>query len=417
LHLTPLSFDYYFCIWRTGQGKDGLSFAYDVGWQKRGTGRSYNSQSGHGVLIGHYSKKIVSYTIRSKSCRRCDMGHKKNDHNCKQNYDGSSKGMEADIAVELFTENPLFAKHHVFGARLIMDNDSATIASLRAVSAHSIELWSDKNHSVKAFSNSMYGMSLPKPMIEYFTNTLSNAIAENKNRPQDLAESLKSIIPHAFGDHAYCKFHEEKENYEYKRLPGKKPLEGQSLRTSLEELMGRYINNVDKLAPAASTQINENFNNIVANKCPKSKHYSGSESLNYRVAAAVCQKNSGHTYIDEVFKKVGVSPTHAGLKFRKIKENKVKKKRLFTSSRDGKVKRKLLKNKKSSKSNVRRNEGVSYESNIGLSGVFNIPIDRVEPSSSSPSENEVKNFKIVFFDIETTGLSASDQIVQVYIHI
>ncbi|XP_066600064.1 uncharacterized protein [Prorops nasuta] len=344
------------------------------------------------------------------------MGHNKGDHDCRYNYDGSSKGMEASIAVELYTKNPLFIKHHVFGARLIMNNDSATIASLRAVSNHNIELWADKNHSVKAFSNSMYGMSLPKPVIDYFTNTLSNVIAKHKNRPQDLAHTLRSIVPHAFGDHTQCTFHEEKENYVYSKVPGKKPLEGESLRMSLEELMGRYVNNVDKLAPAASTQINENCNNIVASKCPKSKHYSGSEALNYRVAAAVCQKTLGHTYIDEIFKKIGISPTHKGLKFRKIKQEKVIKKRLLASSRDGKIRRRFLKTKKSSKnSSVQRNEGLSYQSDIGLTGILDIPIDNVELSFSGPANNEIeiKQLVIVYFDLETTGLSTSDQIVQI----
>ena len=95
---------------------------------------------GHGVLVGHYSKKIVSYAIRSKNCRKCSLGHKKTDHDCRQNYEGSAKGMEADMAAELYTRNPLFEKHKGFGARLIMDNDSSTIAGLRKISVHSIEL-------------------------------------------------------------------------------------------------------------------------------------------------------------------------------------------------------------------------------------------------------------------------------------
>jgi len=81
--------------------------------------------------------------VRSKSCRSSASGNGK-DHDCLKNFDQSSKAMEADLGVEMFTKNELFKKHNVFGGRLIMDNDSATIASLRAVSEHSIELWADK---------------------------------------------------------------------------------------------------------------------------------------------------------------------------------------------------------------------------------------------------------------------------------
>lgn len=64
------------------------------------------------------------------------------------------------MTVELYTKNKLFTQHNIFGARLIMDNDSLTIVSLRSVLTHKIELWTDKNHTVKAFSNSLWAMKL-----------------------------------------------------------------------------------------------------------------------------------------------------------------------------------------------------------------------------------------------------------------
>uniref|UniRef100_A0ABD2X077 Mutator-like transposase domain-containing protein n=1 Tax=Trichogramma kaykai TaxID=54128 RepID=A0ABD2X077_9HYME len=178
-------------------GMSGLTFSFDAGWQKRGTGRSYNSLSGHGVLMGHYSKKICSFATRSKNCRRCLLGHKQEDHDCRRNYDGSAKGMEADMAVMLYTKNPLFEKHKVFGARLVMDNDCSTIASLRKVSKHSIELWADKNHSVKTFTSSLWNISLPRGIIEYFCSTFGGVIEEHKGNPDDLRDKLKSLVPHA----------------------------------------------------------------------------------------------------------------------------------------------------------------------------------------------------------------------------
>ena len=38
----------------------------------------------------------------------------------------------------------------------------------------------------------------------------------------------------------------------------------------------------------------------MASKAPKARHYSGSESLDYHVKAAACQKNLGHDYGSEV---------------------------------------------------------------------------------------------------------------------
>ena len=41
-------------------GKIGLTCAMDGGWQKRGTGTSYNSRTGHNFAIGGYTNKIIS---------------------------------------------------------------------------------------------------------------------------------------------------------------------------------------------------------------------------------------------------------------------------------------------------------------------------------------------------------------------
>ncbi|KAL7297622.1 hypothetical protein TKK_0009293 [Trichogramma kaykai] len=284
---------------------------------------------------------------------------------------------------------------------------------LRQVSAHTIELWVDKNHSVKAFSNSLYGMSLPKPIIDYFNYLMTNSIIEHKNNSDEQSEKLKSLVPHAFGDHSLCTFHENEEEYEYKRLPGKKPLESLSLRNSLDELMQRYVNNAEKLSPAASTQANESFNNTVASKNPKSRHYSGSESFNFRVAAAVCQKNIGNTYVDRVFTKLQLSPLKTGLSQREMKDRKMQKRKLFAAGRDGKIRRRFLKNKRASETTRKhRNEGMTYESDVGLSGVLDLPLEKIVSPIIAPFE-EIKRFKLVYFDTETIGLGPTDQIIQV----
>ena len=43
-----------------------LSVSYDAGWSKRGTGRSYDSNTGQGVLIGKSSRKCLDFSVRSK---------------------------------------------------------------------------------------------------------------------------------------------------------------------------------------------------------------------------------------------------------------------------------------------------------------------------------------------------------------
>ena len=82
-----------------------ISVSFDMGWQKKGTGYTYDSNSGHAYFIGCCSGKVVSMLVYSKKCTKCDiavaMGEEPMDHeNCVQNYrTGSSKAMEASAAL------------------------------------------------------------------------------------------------------------------------------------------------------------------------------------------------------------------------------------------------------------------------------------------------------------------------------
>ena len=70
-----------------------------------------------------------------------------------------------------------------------------------------------------------------------------------------------------------------------------------------------YAENAEKLAPLGSTQANESFNNMVAAKALKNRHYSDSESLCFRVGETVCVKNIGQIYLSEVYERAGIPQT------------------------------------------------------------------------------------------------------------
>ncbi|XP_058805860.1 uncharacterized protein LOC131672566 [Phymastichus coffea] len=184
--------------------------------------------------------------------------------------------------------------------------------------------------------------------------------------------------------------------------------------------MNRYINSVEKLAPNGSTQQNESFNHRVALKCPKSKHFSGSQSFSFRVAAAVNTKNIGYTYINEVYKKANFSPTKSNVTYRQIKEQKMAKKKLFEYSPAGKIKRKALKKSRASKaSKNKQKEGLTYESDVGLSGILELAIETPSTSvcptvlTSYQFDSSIE-WKIMYVDTETTGFSVDkDQVCQI----
>ncbi|XP_069102468.1 uncharacterized protein [Argopecten irradians] len=135
-------------------GEDSIEVSVDAGWQKRGSGRSYDSLSGHCSMIGKYTGKITDYQIRSKTCRVCSNATSKNlsipDHDYRQNWDGSAKAMEQDMIIEMVTNchNKGFSTKSI-----IADDDSTTIVRLRRHVNVNIRKVSDKNHVKKNQQN------------------------------------------------------------------------------------------------------------------------------------------------------------------------------------------------------------------------------------------------------------------------
>ena len=50
-----------------------ISVSFDMGWQKKGTGHTYDSNSGHAYFIGCRSGKVIKMLVYSKKCTVCDV--------------------------------------------------------------------------------------------------------------------------------------------------------------------------------------------------------------------------------------------------------------------------------------------------------------------------------------------------------
>ena len=57
---------------RNPDGTVDLVASYDMGWQKRSSGNSYDSPSGHAFLVGSRTKKIIAMIVMAKQCSKCD---------------------------------------------------------------------------------------------------------------------------------------------------------------------------------------------------------------------------------------------------------------------------------------------------------------------------------------------------------
>ncbi|CAC5371328.1 unnamed protein product [Mytilus coruscus] len=110
-------------------GNENITVCVDAGWQKRGSGRVYDSLTGHCSMIGAKSRKILGYKWRSKTCRICEVASRKGKipkvHQCRKSFGGSAKAMEPDLVIDLVREARLKGKNI---CTIVGDEDSTTIA-------------------------------------------------------------------------------------------------------------------------------------------------------------------------------------------------------------------------------------------------------------------------------------------------
>ncbi|CAC5357766.1 unnamed protein product [Mytilus coruscus] len=205
-----------------------------------------------------------------------------------------------------------------------------------------------------------------------------------------------------YGDHQYCTeswcgYLKNKENYVHSNLPYGKDLSSASLKSDLENLfIKQMVPQSDKLSKLGSSQANESVNNIIALKAPKTKHYSSSSSLNYRVSSAVLQKNEGYHYISELNTSIGLSPGNE------------------TVRRGSKLNLQRLKKKAKTQILSETKEGTTYQSSIGLqSDQKKDDIENIPDMPDDSNQIVTTDAPLVVFDLETTGLSRYSDITQI----
>lgn len=350
-----------------------LAIKYDFGWQKRGHGRCYDSHSGHGCAIGWNTNKIVAYKALSKYCAMCARGHDSSDHKCVKNYSGSSKGMEPEAAVDMLVNNPDFKDAGCVLGTLVGDADSSTMAAIVRESDHEVFKFLDTNHATKGFSRALYKLKerghsfLTTVIISNLKRCLCYAVAQNKNNVEGMKFAIKNISNHVYGDHDacgdWCKA-KGNPNYVYKDFPGKQALSNVNFRLALNKVLDEYVLIAPQLAPGGSTQQCESFNQMVATRNPKSRHYAGTEAHQFRVSCAVATKNKGSTYLESAFSKAELSPSAS--KYREIIQRRRLNKAAYQQRLDVKKRRLFLKMKDHwAEQACSRSEGLTYVSGMG----------------------------------------------------
>ncbi|XP_068694458.1 uncharacterized protein [Montipora foliosa] len=260
-----------------------------------------------------YGLRVAEFAVMQRDRKNVPRKHK-----CSQNWTGSAMSMEPSMGVELTKRLAGEVEINSKGGNkpieynlnnIIMDGDTTTIFHIHENVSKEIGVWSDVGHAKKAPYGHLLRLSsthksMSKTVIDYLVKCFGYVLTQNKGNSEGICKGCKVIPNHAFGDHSscgtWCQYPKNPQAYQHQSLPHGKDLEGDDLKADLIQVFDLFSSYSDKLAPLGSTQNNESFNNSVSVHAPKRLHFSGSASLEGRVAFAVATKNGGKSIVCKV---------------------------------------------------------------------------------------------------------------------
>jgi hypothetical protein len=376
-----------------------IDASYDMAWQQKGSGHQYNSQSGHGSMIGSLSRRVIGLVIKSKLCNQCNASRKKNpalavgDHinTCWKNHNGTSGSMESAGCLELVVKT--YENYNAIIRRLCCDDDSSIRADCQwsnedylknnntdvlplvpkkvgtnkgkmqprpdkgKLPAHVPEplFVADPNHRRKGLTGELIKLDKSKVEIKLtMTRMDSTRIGKNfaymartlKGRPQcEYVDAAKAVLEHHFDCHEYCgdwcKRKEEtveqrQRVIKYYRCKNKDA----KLYNLLSGKLERFIT-LDKLIEMAhgmDTNVNEAFNQVCTWFAPKNKVFAGSGSLHNRISFAVGINSLGYNeFFTCLFTKLGITMTANVAHYLRLKENSRAKRIAKTRTKEAKL--------------------------------------------------------------------------------
>ena len=218
-----------------------------MGWNQKGSGRTYDSPTGTLNAIGVKTRKICnSQTLCSKyhKCNKLAIVTKKNDdaiegkkkkiskykkkmedltnHDCLKNWKKSSKAMESETIVRLVLNSPKKLGCYVRG--LVMDDDTTTPAKLQEDEGEDskgrlpkqltgIMVYADPSHRKRTWRNWFYKLAalkkktcnVNKDKAKKMGYNIGYWIFQAKSLTfSELEEKKEAPINHWTGNHALC---------------------------------------------------------------------------------------------------------------------------------------------------------------------------------------------------------------------
>jgi hypothetical protein len=280
-----------------------------MGWQVHSSDGKYGSSTGHGLMIGALSKKVLDSTVFNKKCAKCtNRKDKACQHNCLKNFEGSSKSMEAAALTQMLKRIP--EEKGVSICTIVTDDDSngrekSCHESNGGILPDHVEepvFRADPSHHKRVFAWPIYNLSsmpkkksaVTKGLAAHIKYCYGACVKRNRHKTADeLSKKVHNILNHIYGIHdhcdtAWCYDKKAMQNNLPYNPPGDHHLDKTKYPEKYEQLKEHFnyyasVEMMEYCTHPHNTQTNEALNQVIANVAPKSVCYSGTISLNSRI--------------------------------------------------------------------------------------------------------------------------------------
>lgn len=305
-----------------------IAVSYDASWHKRGHTSNYSV----GCIIDVLTGFVIDYEVLSKICYNCTQtanalgkdsaefmawyeGHAPY---CDKNYEGTSGGMESEMAVRLWRRSENLGFRYT---EIVSDGDAKAFHDLQALKVYGEETILTKteciNHVGKRMGTALRKLveteksrgvtlggkkhgSLSEATIKKVTRYYRNAIIRNRGNISDMKKDIYAILQHCSSTdkkpkHSKCPLAEDSWCF-YNRaifLNQKPPAHKISIRTPLrEDVVAKMMPIFQRLASDAllekctkgqTQNRNESLHNVIWGRCPK---VSNASKMRVDIAAA-----------------------------------------------------------------------------------------------------------------------------------
>ena len=318
----------------------------DGSWQKRG----YSSLNGVVTAIAHDNSKVIDVIVLSKHCKQCQIWENrkdnpryfdwKNNHNCQINHTGSAGAMESAGALEIFRSS--LVKYNLRYSHYLGDGDTSSFSKIIDAKPYGEDLIPSKlecvGHIQKRLGNRARNLRkslkstvlddgkkiqgkgrLTDRKIDTLQNYFGMAIRQNTNNILNMRNSIIAILYHCSdiandesrhrfcpkGPESWCRWQTKDPNFKNKvnlPLAIHKVLKPIFQDLSKEELLKKCLH-------GGTQNANESFNQLIWDRCPKSK-FASKKIVELAVYSAVINFNSGLLAFEDVFKGLHIEPGH-----------------------------------------------------------------------------------------------------------